>query len=246
LLDRLEDIADEAIADDLFAETLDFLRQKAKDDAAHCGLVKPKIGIFEGILLRQMQGVCSGLASSGLAASNFSVRQKSRLKRIGVAFRYMYGRGNLPSQREEWQLIAGTSPTGDDGEVRTNKVTFMDAAKIAAFRLPSESEKLLVRYLKTRIAGRTYFGTEGWGLPVLQGMRSLLALAAIVIWHAKAHAAACGSPEVRHLDIRNAVLLVEHTFGHLSTLNVGMSHKALQVVNRSGWPQKILLASILP
>ncbi len=242
LLDRLDDSPADQLGPKSFHETLCHHRQKARDDAINCGLKHRELTLFERVFLRQLQGLCSTLAQSGLLASSFSKRQAARLRRLGLALRYMRGTGHLPFSVDDWSRIAG--PADEDSPLRT-ALSFDEVRKVECFHLAAESEALISRYLSTRIAGRTYFGKEGWGLAVLPGARAILAIAALVMWHAKVRACAAGRNATGHEDIRDAVLIVEHTFGHMSVLNTSFAERALHVVNRTGWPQRALLFTML-
>jgi len=112
--------------------------------------------------------------------------------------------------------------------------------------LPIEAEALLARYLRTKIASRSYFGREAWGLPAAAGGRAVLTLPALVIWYAKVRAARAGRSAVLYEDVREGVLLVERSVGHMSNLYARSVRQALQIILRRGWPQRAFLHTALP
>lgn len=244
LLDRLDASDAEQLDEKHFHETLCHHRERAREHALNCGLRRQRIGLFEGVFLRQLQAVCCSLAEHGLLSDFFLTRQKARLHRVALALRYMHGCGRLPDQEKEWRQITG--PRGEAEEAEPlREIGFRDAHAVHAYHLPPESEEVLARHIRSRIAARTYFGKDGWGLGVLAGMRTVLTLPALVLWHAKVRAATVGRDALTHADIRAALLLVEHTFGHMSALHTGWAVRPLSIVNREGWPQKALLAMML-
>jgi len=225
LLDRLADAADGYLEAGKFHETLCHYRDRARDEAANCGIARPRIGPFERLLLRQLLGFSTSLAERGLTSEFWQVRTRARFRRLGLALRYLWGSGCVP---------------GEGGAV-----DFAAVQSVRALHLPAASEELIGRYLRTRFASRAYCGREGWGLSVLPGARMILTLPAIVIWHAKLRAALGGRSEVAHEDVREAVLLVDNAFGHMAGLYTRMSRNALSLVSRPGWPQKALLHAVL-
>ena len=144
-------------------------------------------------------------------------RQNARLKRIGLSMRYLRGSG-----------------------IVEQNVTFADVWKVDAVHLPPAAEALIMRYLRTRIASRSYFGSECWGLPVLHGARSILSLAAHIVWHARVAAACEQRTEILLTDVKTAVMLVDHSYGHMGNLSILPIRHALQIVNRPHWPQNAL------
>ncbi|MBN2711085.1 MAG: YkgJ family cysteine cluster protein [Planctomycetes bacterium] len=239
LLDRLEETCEESVSKDEFANTLEHYDGKCRDEARNCGLKHIPLGMFERLFLRMMQGACSSVALSGLTSKSFIRRQSARLRRFFLAMRYMYGSGEIPAQKSDWEMLMGAESPARDS------VSFRLAREVSALHLPDESEELIARYLKTKFGGRTYFGREGWGLAVIPGARVVLSLASIVVWHAKVRAALDNRNEVAHKDIREAVLLTEHTFGHASSLHTGFVVKSISIANRAGWPQKAALHTML-
>lgn len=239
ILDLMDNASDDQLSASAFHESLIHYREKARESAANCGLKRASLGLFERFFLRQLLGMASSLTEAGLLSSSFSARIRARLRRIFVALRHMSGRGDIPLQETDWRRITGS------GTVSRRRVTFRDVEAVSAYHLPAESEDAISRYLRTRIAARTYFGSEGWGLSVLPGMRTILTLASLVIWFAKAHAASSGREAVTHEDIRSGIILVEHAFGHMSSVDTGMAARPLAIATRAGWPQKVLLATML-
>lgn len=240
ILDRLEGTDEEQLSPKNFHPTLCHHRDRAQDNAENSGLKKIPLGLFERALLRQLQGICTAMAETGMASTDGSTRRAARYKRIGAAYRYFLGAGILPENKKRWHLDLGVSR-----EPFPATPTFAAVFKVRSVSLPTASEELLGRYLATRFWGRTYFGGEFWGLSVLHGARALLSLAAIVVWHAKVFAAGEGRGAVTHEDIRGAVLLTDHAYGHLSNLNAGFTRKALAIVNRQEWAQRALLYTML-
>ena len=225
MLDRLERTGDADLEPGGFLPTMQHHRDRARENAENRGLSRPRLGFFERLLLREFQGFSTSLAERGLTSASAGVRARARLKRAGLALRYFYGRGAIPA------------PEGETG--------FAAARAVECFHLPAASEELLSRYLRTRIAARMYFGSEGWGLPVLQGARLVRTRPAAVLWHAKVAAAAAGKQAVEHVHVRRALLLVDNAFGHMAGLHTGFSRRALSLVSRPGWTQKALLATVL-
>lgn len=225
ILDRLEGCSPADLSGRNFATTLSFQIEKAREHAEYDGMAPLSLGFFEGILFRQFVGMCASLAEKGLTSSFFGVRQRARLKRIRLALAYMRGKGRIP---------------GEKG------ITFADVREVKAHVLPAESEALLSRYLRTRLASRSYFGPAGWRMTVLEGARFTLFLSALVIQHAKIYAARRGRKAIDATDLAEAVALVDHTFGHTPTLRVPGIHHALSFVNRPRWPQRAIQSVMLP
>ncbi len=224
ILDRIDESTDEQLHAKNFHNTLQHHRDRARDEAENCGIARPEISRFERLLLRQFQGFSTSLAERGLTSSSFMTRTRARLRRAGLALRYLYGGGKVPG---------------------VDNIDFASARKVRCLHLPENSRELLSRYLRTRFMARMYFGSEGWGLPVLQGARMILTLPAVVLWHAKVLAAVEGADEVAHEHVRAAVLLVDNAFGHMAGLRTGSSRRALELVSRAGWPQKAVLDTMV-
>jgi hypothetical protein len=225
LLDRLEDAEEAHLEPRMFHQTLAIHKDRARDLAENSGIARPVLGLFERTLLRQLQGMCSSLAEKGLTSGSFFVRSAARLRRVSLAYRYVRGAGAIPAE--------------------TGAASFAEVVAMRALHLPPESEALIARYLRTRIAARGYFGREAWGLAVIPGARAVLSLAALVLWHAKVGAVVAGRKEILHEDVRQGVLLVDHSIGHMTNLHSGPARRALQVILRRSWPQRALLHTIV-
>ncbi len=198
---------------------------KAEEDAHHCGLGPEQLGPMERMVFRLLAGLASEMAVAGVLSDRLSVRARARLRRIGLAARFCLGRGRAPLGEPEVPLGKRLVSRGHP--------------------LPPSAEQLLARYLQTRFAARAYFGREGWGLPAAQGARMTLALWGIAVWIARHLADARGADAVGDTDVRDAVLLVDHTFGHLAAIDNVVSRRLLIAINGPDWPRRVALYAAL-
>ncbi|MEK6644113.1 MAG: YkgJ family cysteine cluster protein [Planctomycetota bacterium] len=82
----------------------------------------------------------------------------------------------------------------------------------------AESQRLLTRYLRARIACRSAFGSAYYGRPVLDGLCALLLAVATIGWLARYHAAKDGRDKFCFDDLMRAVGVVDRTAGRAREL----------------------------
>lgn len=224
-VDQLEDRYEEGASEDAFAETVAFAERRAWDEGTHCGLQRGNLGLMERLMLRLLVGLASEMAVPGLLSPSFVRRQMARTRRLGLAMRFFFGHGSLGV-----------------GDVRAT----MDVAKsVKCYPLAPDVEEALARYLRTRLASRTYFGREGWGLDVLHGTRLLLSLYAVCVVLARLVGGARGADVLAREDMATALMLCDHTYGHMATFQLGPVRRVMRVVHRSGWVQRAALYAAL-
>jgi Fe-S-cluster containining protein len=230
LLDRLDESLAGTAAEEAapFDELLAHHERAALDAARNAGLKRARLGPMERILLRTLCGLSSEMAVQGLLAPGFGARQRARLARLGVAWRFLLERGVC--------------------RIGTREVRLERAREAAGFPLPSGAESILALYLRTRFATRAYFGSEGWGMGVLHGARFLLSLYAVTLWLARLHAGATADEAERAAgeeDLAAAVISVDHAYGHLATLRLPLVRHLVGTLVRPGWVQKAALYASL-
>ncbi|GEM_PF-3167573 len=215
-----------------FAECVRFARKRAEDLAFHGGLKRVQLGRTERLFLRLLVGLGSEMAVQGLLSELFWTRQRARLRRLGLAAGYLWGRGAFTAggRRGPWRGVK----------------------RVRAHPLPEEAEEPLTRYLRTRFAARAYFGQEGWGLGVLHGARVVLSLYAVTVYLARMLCAAESEERgaeaptsVSDGHVREALMLVDHAFGHMASLSLGPVRRVIASVNRPGWAQRAALYASL-
>jgi Fe-S-cluster containining protein len=226
---RVLDLLEERYAEDLDEATFDALLAgvgaRAREEAEHGGLQRARLGPMERMMFRVLTGLSTELAVSGLISPSFWRRQEARLARLRLGVRFLLERGRVPVGAEEADLRR--------------------ARQAAAYPLDAPAAELIARYLSLRVATRAYFGRHGWGLGALHGARLLLSLYAVCVWLGRLHAAALGRERLAYEDAREAVMLVDHTFGHMAGLQAAPARALLTAINRPCWPQRAALYASL-
>jgi len=220
--DFLADLAEESPAvwkSEAAEQLVDYHATQAREKAVNSPPAPGKLSFWENLLRRACLGGVAALAERRLGTSGAG-QWSARIRRLRLATSGLFGRLRLPDQSH--------GPT--EAAVR----------QIRARPLPSGGEELLSRYLRTRLAGRMYYGTECWGLPLLAGARLNLALAGQAVWLGRTLAAMAGREDLAYENLSTAVGLVDHAYGHLGGLPAGPFTGALTMVLRPGCAKRML------
>ena len=84
--------------------------------------------------------------------------------------------------------------------------------------LPEEAEKILTRLLRVKIQGLHFCGRAYYGVPVVEGLQSLLLMVPVIVWLARWLALSDGRRSLRVDDIKTAVTIADHHHGYSPAL----------------------------
>jgi lysine-N-methylase len=80
--------------------------------------------------------------------------------------------------------------------------------------LPDEFEEILTRYLSVKLQGLHFCGPAYYGIPLVEGFRSLVLIVAAMSWIAKWLAASDGRSEWTTEDLSKAMAIADHHHGY--------------------------------
>ena len=80
--------------------------------------------------------------------------------------------------------------------------------------LPDEFEEILTRYLSVKLQGLHFCGPAYYGIPLVEGFRSLVLIVAAMSWIAKWLAASDGRSEWTTEDLSKAMTIADHHHGY--------------------------------
>jgi lysine-N-methylase len=80
--------------------------------------------------------------------------------------------------------------------------------------LPEEFEEILTRYLSVKLQGLHFCGPAYYGIPLVEGFRSLVLIVAVMCWIAKWLAASDGRSEWTTDDLSKAMTIADHHHGY--------------------------------
>lgn len=84
--------------------------------------------------------------------------------------------------------------------------------------LPADAEALLTRFFRVKIQGLHFCGRAYYGVPLVEGFRSLALLYPVVLWLARWLAAGQGSANVTAAHVAKALTVADHHHGYLPLL----------------------------
>jgi len=84
--------------------------------------------------------------------------------------------------------------------------------------VPTEAEEILTRLLRVKIQGLHFCGRAYYGVPVVEGLQSLLLIIPVILWLARWLALSDGRRSLRVEDIQTAVTIADHHHGYSPAL----------------------------
>lgn len=225
-LDRVDEYFTVDMDDQAFAGLSDNALARALEGAEHDGIMRPKLGIFETSLFRQLAGVASEMAVPGLLSPHFMTRQRARFDRVRLSLGFLMHRG-------------GYHVADHDGQ-------FADIAAVSAYPLDDTSEAMICDAMRMRFWTRAFFGQNAFGMGVLHGARFFLSLYGLSLYLARACAAAEHRTHVNTEDVRTALMLTEFCFGHIGSLHTHVLTFGMSSINRAAWAERAALYGALP
>lgn len=121
---------------------------------------------------------------------------RGRIKLLSYGTRLTRGTGELPPLRDELKEIPFASLEGDFGA------------------LPAESEEILERYLRVKVASLHFCGRAFYGMSVVDGWFSLALVIPAACWIARWLAASAGRSSWELEDVAQALSFVDHHHGY--------------------------------
>lgn len=95
---------------------------------------------------------------------------------------------------------------------RDGKETTVRSVETVLRTMPEGGDELLSQWFRAQVRSLTFFGPRRFDLSVYQGLDLLILLAAIALYLARAHAAACDRTTMELSDLKAALLQIEGKF----------------------------------
>jgi lysine-N-methylase len=171
-------------------EFLNLVSAAVAEDVPHDPAALAKPGMVGRSLFRQVAAV---YARKDRGQDHGDLVARGPWGRMGAAWRFAVGRGPVPT------VHAFIPPD----------VTF-EAAETPGPRLPAASEALLTRYFRMKVESLQFCGRANFGLPVWDGLESLVLTYPVMMWLSRVLTAGGGTAEVA---VEKAVKIVDDNFG---------------------------------
>lgn len=120
----------------------------------------------------------------------------NRWKLFRAAWTFARGKGLVPSLQEFFAAVP-----------------FADLEQPFG-RISSEVDELLTRYLRVKVQGLHFCGPAYYGVPLVEGFRSLALIVPVVFWLARWLAAGAGRKRLETDDVARALEIADHHHGY--------------------------------
>ncbi len=136
-----------------------------------------------------------------------------RIALLQSALKFAIGKGQIPCLQERFAPV--------------------DFSRVeAAFGgLPSESEKLFLRYYRVKIEGLHFLGAAYYDIPFAEGFHHLALMFPAILWIARWIAAGEGRTQLKPEDVNEAMAIADHHHGYSPVF--GLPHFRSRVKNLS-------------
>ena len=179
------------------------------------GEVEPPTSRQEG-LLRQVVFAHTEHVSLDLRRASIARRTLRRARQLRDARSFLSGRGAVPA-------IPGIRGAAAFERVESATASSADAPGI---------EELIGRYLRTRMAGRSVFGSGYYGWPIFTGFAALFTSIAAVGWLSRYVAAADGRSTFVFDDVARALGMVDRAATRLPALGTMTERARMAYLSR--------------
>ena len=207
---RFTDLVDQAkyemIREARLTEFLDIIREAALDEE----IPEPKTpSRIARLQFRQLVALYARKDTVADLAGGWL----NRWKLLRAALKFARGAGQVPQLQE--RLGAATfeqleSPFGG---------------------LPSGADETLSRYLSVKIQGLHFCGAAYYGVPFVEGFRSLALIVPSICWIARWLAVTDERQELRLSDIETAITIADHHHGYSGALGTASCRKLVRYLN---------------
>lgn len=208
------------ITGDRLAELLDLLRgavtAEFPDDFVLSSLPAP--GHMGRMLFRLLAGQYARIDS-------YTADHGSVLGRFGLlvsALKLAWGRGRLPTL-----------------DPRLRPVDFA-ALERPHGPLPAEAEEILTRYALLKLQGLHFCGRAYYGIPLIEGLRSLALVFPVMLWIARWLAASREHVALTVDDVSDAVAMADHHHGFSPALGTFAARGRLRTLHKLGDLQRLI------
>ena len=213
-LELLDSAKLDAISGDRLTELLELLRRAATDevpDDFRLDALAPP-GVMGRMLFRLLAGQYARIDS--YTAQHGSVRGRFRM--LVSALRLARGRGRLPSLDPRLERI--------------------DFARLETSRgpLPAEAEEMLTRYFRVKLQGMHFCGRAYYGVPLVEGFRSLALVLPVTLWIARWLAATRAREGLTVDDIADALAMADHHHGYSPALGTFAARGRVRTLHTLG------------
>ncbi len=128
-------------------------------------------------------------------AADLSAGWRGRWKLFRAATRFARGIGNVPPLQSVFR-----------------EVPFETLEQ--PFGFPAESEEMWTRYFRVKVAGIHFCGPAYYGVPLIEGFRSLALIFPATLWVARWLAATQNRTQLTHEDVSQALTISDHHHGY--------------------------------
>lgn len=169
-------------------EFLDIIRQAANDE------VRPNADTPTPLGRMQFRLLTAQYARKDIAP-DLSAGWRGRWKLFRAATRFARGAGNVPPLQSVFREVPFESLE-------------------PPFGFPAESEELWTRYFRVKVAGIHFCGPAYYGVPLVEGFRSLALIFPATMWIARWLAASQNRTQLTHEDLSQALAISDHHHGY--------------------------------
>ena len=149
-----------------------------------------------------------------------------RIRLLFNGLRFTFGIGRVPEQRDPISVSVAfreSSPkAGATDHTASGRPRFRELEVPHGGR-QREIDELLTRYVLVKLEGMHYCGSAFYGMPVIDGFRSLALMTAAVYWVARFRARRGGRGQVTLADAQAALATVDHNYGYSPVLGMRAS-----------------------
>ncbi len=107
--------------------------------------------------------------------------------------------------------------------------------------IPDEFEEILTRYLSVKLQGLHFCGPAYYGIPLVEGFRSLVLIVAAMCWIAKWLAASDGRSQWTTEDLSKAMTIADHHHGYSPVFGSGGFRRRVNMFAKTDDLTRILL-----
>ena len=116
-----------------------------------------------------------------------------------------------------------------------------EAMELPFGELPDEFEEILTRYLSVKLQGLHFCGPAYYGIPLVEGFRSLVLIVAAMCWIAKWLAASDGRSQWTTEDLSKAMTIADHHHGYSPVFGSGGFRRRVNMFAKTDELTRILL-----
>lgn len=146
---------------------------------------------------------------------------KGRARLLGAAIRFARGQGNLPIFQTGQKAIA-----------------FRDLEQ--PMSLPIQSDERLRRLLRVKVQGLHFCGRGYYGIPLIEGFRSLALEYAVILWMSRWLALSGEQTSVRLEDLERAIAIVDHHHGFSPVLGHRGARTRVRLLQQLGAIEQLI------